>query len=81
MSTPEGALDCDLFLSIGTSSMVYPAAGLVFDAKRRGATTVEINVAATEASKYVDLAIAEPAEVALPAIDARLTSGQPRRAP
>jgi NAD-dependent deacetylase len=68
----RAALDCDLFLSIGTSSIVYPAAGLVFDAKRRGAVTVEINPAATEASGAVDLAIAQPAEVALPAIDALL---------
>lgn len=67
------ATACDVFLSIGTSSIVYPAAGLVHDARRRGAFTAEINPEATEASKTVDLTIVIPAERALPAID-RLTS-------
>ena len=35
---------CDLFLSIGTSGAVYPAAGFVQTAKYRGARTVEINL-------------------------------------
>jgi NAD-dependent deacetylase len=65
----QQALDCDVFLSIGTSSLVYPAAGLVFEAKQRGALTVEINPAATEASGVMDVAIAQPAQTALPAID------------
>jgi len=34
---------CDLFLSIGTSTLVHPAAGLPFEALQRGATVVEIN--------------------------------------
>ena len=58
----QRALDCDVFLSVGTSSVVYPAAGLVFEAKRRGACTVEINPMATDASAAVDLAIVQPAE-------------------
>jgi NAD-dependent deacetylase len=41
---------CDLFLSIGTSSMVFPAAGLPFLALERGATVVEINPARTDFS-------------------------------
>jgi NAD-dependent deacetylase len=65
----EGA---DVFLSIGTSSLVYPAAGLLHHAKRRGAFTVEINPDATEASPAVDLAMAAPAEDALRAIDLNL---------
>lgn len=35
---------CDLFISIGTSGNVYPAAGFVAEAKRAGAHTVEINL-------------------------------------
>lgn len=35
---------CDLFLSIGTSGAVYPAAGFVQTAGYRGARTVEINL-------------------------------------
>lgn len=62
------ALDCDVFLSIGTSSIVYPAASLVHEAKRRGAYTVEINPQATDASAVVDLAVPMPAEEALPKI-------------
>jgi NAD-dependent deacetylase len=66
------AAACDVFLSIGTSSIVYPAAGLVHEARRHGAFTVEINPVATDASGGVDLAIAQPAEQALPTIDAIL---------
>ena len=58
------ATACDVFLSIGTSSVVYPAAALVADARAHGAFTVEINPESTEAA--VDLAIAMPAEMALP---------------
>jgi NAD-dependent protein deacetylase/lipoamidase len=68
----QGAIDCDVFLSIGTSSVVYPAAGLLHEAKRHGAATVEINPAATDAASVVDLAIAAPAEDILPAIDRML---------
>jgi NAD-dependent deacetylase len=64
----DKTLDCDLFLSIGTSSVVYPAAGLLHAARLRGAFTVEINPEATTAG--ADLAIALPAEEALPLIDA-----------
>jgi NAD-dependent protein deacetylase/lipoamidase len=55
---------CDVFLSIGTSSVVYPAAGLVAEASARGAFTVEINPETTGAA--VDAALALPAEIALP---------------
>lgn len=34
----------DLFVSIGTSGVVYPAAGFVHDAKLHGAHTIEINL-------------------------------------
>jgi NAD-dependent SIR2 family protein deacetylase len=51
---------------------VYPAAGLLHEAKRRGAFAVEINPEATDASHLVDAVIAEPAEVALDAIDAMI---------
>lgn len=35
---------CDLFVSIGTSGEVYPAAGFVNEARRAGAHTVELNL-------------------------------------
>ena len=64
------AAECDLFLSIGTSSLVYPAAGLVHAARAAGAFTVEINPDPTPAG--VDLAIPLAAEIALPRIDRAL---------
>lgn len=68
LSAARAACHCDLFLSIGTSAVVYPAAGLVAEAKTNGARTVEINPDATAASSLVDIAIAAPAEEALPAL-------------
>ena len=59
----------DVFLSIGTSSLVYPAAGLMHHAKRNGAFTVEINPDATGVSRTVDMAITTPAEEALEQLD------------
>lgn len=35
--------DCDIFFAIGTSGLVYPAAGLLDEAKQHGATRVVIN--------------------------------------
>jgi NAD-dependent deacetylase len=64
----QEATACDLFLSIGTSSVVYPAAGLVAEAKARGAFIVEINPETTGAA--VDVAITEPAELVLPLVSA-----------
>jgi NAD-dependent deacetylase len=66
------AAACDVFLTVGTSSVVYPAAGLVDQARQQGAFTVEINAEATPATAFVDLAIEAPAEVVLPEVDALL---------
>lgn len=45
LSQIENALlDCDLFISIGTSGNVYPAAGFVEFARNNGAHTVELNL-------------------------------------
>jgi NAD-dependent deacetylase len=63
------ACRCDLFLTVGTSALVYPAAGFVHEAARQGAWTVEINAEPTPASAAVHLTIQGPAEIILPAID------------
>ncbi len=63
------SLDCDVCLVIGTSSVVYPAAGLASEARSRGAFTVEINPEATEVWSRVDLAIPQFAEEALDVLD------------
>ncbi|MEO7276878.1 MAG: NAD-dependent deacylase [Sphingomicrobium sp.] len=45
MNAIDAALGtCDLFVSIGTSGAVYPAAGFVQTARYRGARTLEINL-------------------------------------
>lgn len=69
VAAASAAAKCDVFLAIGTSAIVYPAAGLVHQAKRHGAFTIEINIDQTEASHFVDLAITHKAEEILPAID------------
>ena len=66
------AAECDVFITIGTSAVVYPAAGFIDQARRQGAYSVEINPEATPASRTVDLAIREPAEKVLSALSAAL---------
>ena len=62
------ATACEIFLSIGTSSIVHPAAGLIARAKAQGAYTVEINPEPTAMAPYLDAAVPLPAEQALPAL-------------
>jgi len=44
----EALRHCDLFVSIGTSGMVFPAAGFVEEARQAGAHTVELNLDPSE---------------------------------
>lgn len=49
MDRIHDALDsCDLFIAIGTSGTVYPAAGFVDSANHHGAQTVEVNLMAPD---------------------------------
>ena len=55
MERIEAALRaCDLFVSIGTSGAVYPAAGFVQTAKYVGARTLEINLEPSQGSMLFD---------------------------
>ncbi|MFL6802318.1 MAG: NAD-dependent deacylase [Sphingomicrobium sp.] len=55
MERIEAALQaCDLFVSIGTSGAVYPAAGFVQTARYCGARTLEINLEPSLGSVYFD---------------------------
>lgn len=55
MDRIEAALArCDLFVSIGTSGAVYPAAGFVRTAGHYGARTLEMNLDPSEGSIYFD---------------------------
>lgn len=51
------ALSCDLMLAIGSSLVVYPAAGFPIYAKRNGAKLVIINREETEQDQIADLVI------------------------
>lgn len=57
---------CDLFISIGTSGAVWPAAGFPKIAKEQGALCIEINPEANEMSPLYDENIREAAGNALP---------------
>ncbi|CAN5122657.1 NAD-dependent deacylase [soil metagenome] len=71
---PAGALEeafgaargCDLFISVGTSGLVQPAASLPFEALRSGAVLVEINPSDTPLTRYVDYTLRGLAGEALP---------------
>jgi NAD-dependent deacetylase len=52
-------LDCDLFLAIGSSLVVWPAAGFPLLAKRNGARLAIINREATEFDEMADLVVRE----------------------
>ncbi len=56
----------DLFLSIGTSAVVQPAASLPIEAKRSQATLVEVNVSRTPVTSITDFFVAEPSGEFLP---------------
>jgi NAD-dependent deacetylase len=64
----EAAEDCDVFLSVGTSSLVFPAAGLAETALSRGATVIEVNPNPTDLTQYAGYALQGPAGTVLPSL-------------
>jgi NAD-dependent deacetylase len=56
----------DLFVSIGTSGAVYPAAGFVQQAKSCGARTVELNLERSQGSLWFDETRLGPASELVP---------------
>lgn len=76
----EAAHLCDLMLVIGTSAVVYPAAGMPEVAKRAGARIVEINPERTPLTGYVsDYIILGTAGEVLPAIVEEIRKSLPQR--
>lgn len=68
MDAIEAALGaCDLFVSIGTSGNVYPAAGFVAEARAAGARTVELNLEPSLGRSLFDEARHGPATSVVPA--------------
>ena len=59
--------DADLFVSIGTSGAVYPAAGFVQQARRSGVATLELNLDPSGGSVFFDDCRMGPASDLVPA--------------
>jgi NAD-dependent deacetylase len=59
---------CEVVLSIGTSGLVHPAAGLPLVAKRAGALLLEVNPNPTPLTPHADFVLTGPAGVVLPAL-------------
>lgn len=53
----EEALLCDLCLVLGSSLVVYPAAGIPLEAKRNGASLVIVNRDPTDQDAYADMVL------------------------
>jgi NAD-dependent deacetylase len=62
----SAAHDCDIFFSIGTSTVVYPAASLPLTALSNGATVIEINPEPTPFTHRASFALEGPAGILLP---------------
>lgn len=69
----QAAAHCDVFISIGTSSLVYPAAGLAQLAKDNGAKIIEINPNPTP-NTIVDITLAEKAGIIMPLLIQKITA-------
>ena len=63
----EALATCRWFVSIGTSGMVYPAAGFVAEAAFAGARCVELNLEPSEGAELFDEARHGPASEIVPA--------------
>ncbi len=62
----QAAATCDVLFSIGTSSLVHPAAGLPLLAKQRGALLIEVNPSPTPLTPHADEVLSGPAGQVLP---------------
>lgn len=64
----DASKQCHVFLSVGTSSVVYPAAALPEIALEDGAILVEINPNETPLTRYANFVISKPSGEALPTL-------------
>jgi NAD-dependent deacetylase len=67
--------EADLFVSIGTSGAVYPAAGFVRDARELGARTLELNLETSQGSQWFHESRLGPASEVVPAWVKELLGG------
>jgi NAD-dependent deacetylase len=63
---------CHCLLVVGTSALVYPAAGLIDQAHASNAKAIEVNLAPTQATAAVDIALQGPSGKVLPDLIKRL---------
>lgn len=68
--------DCDLFVSIGTSGAVYPAADYVRIARQNGARTIELNLERSANAALFTDAVYGPATQVVPPWVERVLSGR-----
>lgn len=68
---------CDLFVAVGTSGFVYPAAGFVDIASSAGAYTIEVNLAETQRSPSFQEKRTGPAGTTLPVLVDELIASRP----
>lgn len=74
----RAARRCELFIAVGTSGVVYPAASLPFTAKSAGAYLLEINPESTDLTRYADGVIRASASIGLAEVLAAIA---PRKDP
>ena len=72
----QALAEADLFVSIGTSGNVYPAAGFVAQARNADARTLELNLEPSEGASLFDEARYGPAGALVPAFVEELLSDQ-----
>lgn len=75
----EALAQCDLFISIGTSGTVYPAAGFASAAREIGARTVELNLEPSEGVPlFREVRHGKATEIVPPYVEELLSGLRPR---
>jgi NAD-dependent deacetylase len=72
LQAEEAVQTCQCFLVVGTSAIVYPAAGLIRLARDYDASVIEVNLDRTDASHWVDVTLQGPSGILLPELIKRL---------
>ena len=67
-SAGQAIQGCDLFLAVGSSLVVYPAAMMPIEAKARGARLIIVNLTPTPHDHQADVVLRQPAGQVLPAL-------------
>ena len=70
----QAAERCEVFLVVGTSGVVYPAAQLPVVAQRHGAQVIDVNTEPSLLSEFADIVLLGPSGETLPAVLAAIQS-------